>query len=137
MTTTTMPDPVNGVLRIRRRPHTLGTILVTGGASGLGAAPSHAVRGGRRHARSCSTVAAPADRRAVRARRPVRSARGRGARWRDRGAQRRPVSTASFTAAGTDACGRSTMSRPTDWERVVKVNLIGTAAVCSALRCPT
>lgn len=37
-----------------------------------------------------------------------------------------------FTAAGTDACGPLSTVSTADWERVVKVNLLGTAAVVRA-----
>ena len=37
-----------------------------------------------------------------------------------------------FTAAGTDACGPLGAVSTEDWERVVKVNLLGTAAVVRA-----
>ena len=36
------------------------------------------------------------------------------------------------TAAGTDACGRMADVPAADWERVVQVNLLGTAAVVRA-----
>jgi NAD(P)-dependent dehydrogenase (short-subunit alcohol dehydrogenase family) len=109
---------------------TLGNVLITGGASGLGAATAEAVReaggtplvldldapaAGIAHERvdvaDSSAVAAAVD----------RLAHAGGDRI-----------DAVFTAAGTDACGRLTDVPVEAWERVVKVNLLGTAAVVRA-----
>lgn len=46
--------------------------------------------------------------------------------------ERHPDLRGVVTAAGTDACGRLEDVAPEDWERVVLVNLLGTAAVVRA-----
>jgi NAD(P)-dependent dehydrogenase (short-subunit alcohol dehydrogenase family) len=107
----------------------LGTVLVTGGASGLGAAVATAVekgggtavvldrvppRGGGEH-----EVVDLADRRE--AEDAVR-----------RVAERHGGLDAVVAAAGTDSCGKLVDVPPEDWERVVLVNLLGTAAVVRA-----
>src|SRR5215218_1785662 len=130
MTTTTMPDastadisPVDGRTR-------LGTILVTGGASGLGAATVDAVRtaGG---SPLVLDLAAPTDgvpyeqvdlSDAVAAERAVSAiVAANGGRL-----------DGVFTAAGIDSCGPLDQVPMADWERVIKVNLLGTAAVIRA-----
>jgi NAD(P)-dependent dehydrogenase (short-subunit alcohol dehydrogenase family) len=107
----------------------LGTVLVTGGASGLGAA----------------VVAAVARERG----KPVvldRQAPADGVAWeevdltRPRDAEAAVVRIAEahggldavVTAAGTDACGDILDVDPDAWDRVVMVNLLGTAAVVRA-----
>ncbi|KOX31065.1 short-chain dehydrogenase [Saccharothrix sp. NRRL B-16348] len=109
----------------------LDQVLVTGGASGLGAAVVHAVHelGGRplvldKAAPSSSEVADfesvdLSDTRA--AERAVKAI-----------AERNGGLRAVVTAAGTDACGRLDEVSGTDWDRVVMVNLLGTAAVVRA-----
>jgi NAD(P)-dependent dehydrogenase (short-subunit alcohol dehydrogenase family) len=108
-------------------PTTLGTILITGGSSGLGAATAAAVQaaGGTplvldrmeptesvmyQHVDLADTAAATA---AVAA--AVKAAGGR--------------LDGVFTAAGVDACGPLDQVSAEDWERVIRVNLLGTAAV--------
>src|SRR3954470_1584686 len=107
----------------------LGTVLVTGGASGLGAAVAAAVEaeGGT----------------------PVildRAAPGNGYAWEEvdlartrdteaavaRLAERHGGLDAVVTAAGTDACGDLSDIDADAWDRVVLVNLLGTAAVVRA-----
>jgi NADP-dependent 3-hydroxy acid dehydrogenase YdfG len=105
----------------------LGTVLITGGASGLGAATVEAVRevggtplvldlaepaAGVAHERvdlADTTATGEAVERLVRA---------NGDRL-----------DAVFTAGGTDACGTLDTVAAQTWERVIQVNLLGTAAV--------
>jgi NAD(P)-dependent dehydrogenase (short-subunit alcohol dehydrogenase family) len=107
----------------------LGTVLITGGSSGLGAAVVAAVADAGGRPVVLDRVLPP---------RPVEHelvdlADGRAAE----AAVRRLIDRcgpldAVFTAAGTDACGRLEDVPPDDWERVVKVNLLGTVAVVRA-----
>jgi NAD(P)-dependent dehydrogenase (short-subunit alcohol dehydrogenase family) len=111
-------------------PTTLGTILITGGACGLGAATAAAVQaaGGTplildrvqptesvayQQVDLADTAAAAAAVDAV-----VKASGGR--------------LDGVFTAAGIDACGRLDEVPAEDWERVIRVNLLGTAAVVRA-----
>jgi NAD(P)-dependent dehydrogenase (short-subunit alcohol dehydrogenase family) len=107
----------------------LGNILITGGASGLGAATVDAVRkaGGTPYVLDL-----------VRPEEPVEYAE---ADLTDTAATERAVHDLAdraggldgvFTAAGIDACGPLGTVSTADWERVVKVNLLGTAAVVRA-----
>ncbi len=110
-------------------PSDLGTVVVTGGASGLGRAVARAVAaaggtpvvldlvapdGGGEHelVDLADTAAAEA---AV-----------------ERVAERHGGLHGVVTAAGTDACGRLADVPREAWERVVMVNLLGTAAVVRA-----
>ena len=106
----------------------LGTVLVTGGASGLGAAVVQAVakHGGRPVAldrvstgQEDDVVVDLSDARA--AEEAVRYA-----------SQQVGGIDAVVTCAGIDACGRLVDIPGDDWDRVVMVNLIGTAAVVRA-----
>jgi NAD(P)-dependent dehydrogenase (short-subunit alcohol dehydrogenase family) len=110
-------------------PRPLGTVFVTGGASGLGAAVVDAVE-------------AAGGKPAVLDRLPARD----GVPFAqvdlsDSAAAAAAVEelvltagepTAVVTAAGTDACGPLTDIDPETWERVVRVNLFGTVAVIRA-----
>jgi NAD(P)-dependent dehydrogenase (short-subunit alcohol dehydrogenase family) len=108
---------------------TLGTVLVTGGASGLGAATVEAVTiaGGR--AVVLDRVQPPdgiefeiadlADREATEA--AVREV-----------SRRTGGIDAVVTCAGIDSCGRLEDVPADQWDRVVLVNLVGTAAVIRA-----
>jgi NAD(P)-dependent dehydrogenase (short-subunit alcohol dehydrogenase family) len=108
---------------------TLGTVLVTGGASGLGAAVVRAVAdaGGRPFVLDrtpCDpdveqTTVDLSDTRAAEA--TVRAV-----------SERTGGLDAVVTCAGTDACGRLDDVPGEDWERVVMVNLLGTVAVVRA-----
>jgi NAD(P)-dependent dehydrogenase (short-subunit alcohol dehydrogenase family) len=107
----------------------LGVVLVTGGASGLGAAVVRAVEraGGepvvldRREPQFhvAHELADLADSRA--AEEAVERVAGRYGRL-----------AAVVACAGTDACGRLDEVPREDWERVLRVNLLGTAAVVRA-----
>ncbi|MFD1930482.1 MULTISPECIES: SDR family oxidoreductase [Nonomuraea] len=106
----------------------LGNILITGGASGLGLAVAEAVAkaGGRplvvdvRSAHGFEQALADLAERAQ-AERAVREL-----------AVRAGGLDGVVTAAGIDACGRLEDVPADDWERVIKVNLLGTAAVVRA-----
>jgi len=110
-------------------PDGLGTVIVTGGASGLGAAVAAAVE-----AEGGTPV--------VLDRRPppngfafreqdLSDARGTEAAVREI-AEEHGGLDAVVTAAGTDACGDLGDIDGADWDRVVMVNLLGTAAVVRA-----
>jgi NAD(P)-dependent dehydrogenase (short-subunit alcohol dehydrogenase family) len=105
----------------------LGHVLITGGASGLGAATVEAVarRGGtplvidKQPPRADVAYAAAdlADTDAVHAAVTTLAEQADG-----------PI-TGVFTAAGIDSCGALDQVPAKEWEQVVLVNLIGTAAV--------
>ena len=107
----------------------LGTVVVTGGASGLGAAVAEGVeaRGGNpvvldinepRNGFAFERVDL-ADTREVES-------------VVDRVAEQQGGIHAVVTAAGIDACGQIEQVGAEDWERVVAVNLLGTAAIVRA-----
>ncbi|HEX8868071.1 MAG TPA: SDR family oxidoreductase, partial [Lentzea sp.] len=105
----------------------LGNVLVTGGASGLGAAVVDAVReaGGTPLVLDKSAPSTGdfelvdlADGRAAEA--AVRKLASRGG------------FSAVVTAAGIDRCGSLAEVPAEEWEQVVRVNLLGTAAVIRA-----
>jgi len=110
-------------------PTPLGEVLVTGGASGLGAAVADAIvqAGGSPfvldrkapHDGLRWSEVDLADTRAAEA--AVREV-----------AEQRGGLDAIVTAAGVDACGRIEDVSGQDWERVIAVNLLGTAAVVRA-----
>ena len=124
-----LDDPTDQEARRACADDGLGTVLVTGGASGLGAAIAAAVAaegGTPRRARP----AAAGDGFAFGAVDLATPARGRGRRPRDRRGARR--ADAVVTAAGIDACGDILDVDADAWDRVVAVNLLGTAAVVRA-----
>jgi NAD(P)-dependent dehydrogenase (short-subunit alcohol dehydrogenase family) len=106
-----------------------GTVIVTGGASGLGAAVADAVRA----AGAIPVVfdlKQPADNVAFER---VDLADTRAAEAAvSRVAEGRGELRGLVTAAGIDACGRLDEVDAPAWERVVAVNLLGTAAVVRA-----
>lgn len=110
-------------------PRPLGTVLVTGGASGLGAAVVEAVAaaGGTP---AVLDRAAPAD--GVPAVRVDLADPAAAAAAVEELAARVGPPSAVVTAAGIDACGPLTAIEPEVWERVVRVNLFGTVAVVRA-----
>lgn len=134
--TNTLDTPAPGRARASREPRPVGTVLVTGAASGLGRAVAHAVlaAGGRPlllDRVECRDAVGPelADAPAV-------VADLADARAAER-AVAELVSRAGgvdgvVTAAGTDSCGRISDVAAAEWDRVVAVNLIGTAAVIRA-----
>lgn len=107
----------------------LGTILVTGGASGLGAAVTMAVAeaGGR-------PVVLDRERPSYEIEHEVVDlADGRAAESAvEAVATRHHDLRGVVTAAGTDACGKLLDIPAERWEQVVLVNLLGTAAVVRA-----
>jgi NAD(P)-dependent dehydrogenase (short-subunit alcohol dehydrogenase family) len=110
-------------------PVALGTVVVTGGASGLGAAIAETVRAEGGTPVVLDRVP-PADGLAFR---EVDLAQPRAAEEAVRAAaEEHGGLDAVVTAAGTDACGDILDVAAEDWDRVVMVNLIGTAAVVRA-----
>jgi NAD(P)-dependent dehydrogenase (short-subunit alcohol dehydrogenase family) len=108
---------------------TLGTVLVTGGASGLGAAVARAVtdEGGRAVVLDRAKAEGDLEQEVVDLADP------RAAESAVRAVSERVGGLdAVVTCAGTDACGRLEDVPAEDWERVVQVNLIGTVAVVRA-----
>jgi len=108
---------------------TLGTVLVTGGASGLGAAVAAAVEAGG----GTPVVLDLLPPRNGYAFRQVDLAKPREAETAVReAADEHGRLDAVVTAAGTDACGDILDVDGDAWDRVVAVNLLGTAAVVRA-----
>jgi NAD(P)-dependent dehydrogenase (short-subunit alcohol dehydrogenase family) len=107
----------------------VGTVLVTGGASGLGAAVAEAVAkaGGTPVVLDREPPAPGVEHLVVdladrdRTEQAVREA-----------SQRFGGIDAVVTCAGTDACGRLEDVPADDWDRVIRVNLLGTVAVVRA-----
>jgi len=107
----------------------VGTVLVTGGSSGLGAAVVDAVEkaGGTPVVLDRQPPARDVDSELV------DLADGRAAEAAvARVLQRHQSLRGVVTAAGTDVCGPLTAIDPETWERVVAVNLFGTVAVVRA-----
>lgn len=104
-------------------------VIVTGGASGLGAATVRAVdeAGGVPHVLDLNDPPEGVDGQRVDLADPQAAAAAV-----ERAAERHGRIDAVVTAAGTDSCGRLTDVDPRAWERVIMVNLIGTAAVVRA-----
>ena len=111
-------------------PTTLGTILITGGSSGLGAATAAAVQA----AGGTPLVLDRVE--------PSESVAYQQVDLADSAAAAAAVDAVMkatgerldgvFTAAGIDACGPLDQVPADDWERVIRVNLLGTAAVVRA-----
>ena len=111
-------------------PQALGTILITGGSSGLGAATAAAVQAGGGTPLVLDRVAPEADvaYQEVDLADSAAAAAAVDAAVKASGDQLDGV----FTAAGIDSCGRLEDVPVEDWERVIRVNLLGTAAVVRA-----
>lgn len=112
----------------------LGTVLVTGGASGLGAATVRAIAEAGGKALVLDRVPPPAEvKDAVTDFEVVDLADARAAEAAVRAiADRNGGLDAVFTPAGTDKCGTLDDVDGADWDRVILVNLVGTAAVVRA-----
>ncbi|HEY2194177.1 MAG TPA: SDR family oxidoreductase [Actinomycetospora sp.] len=128
--TSPLPTPDPGTTTRTSRPAgSLGTVLVTGGSSGLGAAVADAVAAGGGTPVVLDLKAPDAGHAFV----EVDLA--------DTAAAESAVAQAAdahggldgvVTAAGIDRCGRLVDVAREDWERVIAVNLLGTAAVVRA-----
>ncbi len=120
-TATTTPDQGSG--------SGLGTVLVTGGASGLGAAVARAVAdaGGRPVILDRVQPELDVEHQVV----DLSDARAAEAAVREV-SERVGGLDAVVTCAGTDACGRLDDVPGEDWDRVIMVNLLGTVAVVRA-----
>jgi NADP-dependent 3-hydroxy acid dehydrogenase YdfG len=107
----------------------LGNVLVTGGASGLGAAVVDAVRAAGGTPIALDRVASGADVQYE----VVDLVDRREAEDRVRAVSDRVGGLdAVVTCAGVDSCGRLEDVPAEDWDRVVMVNLLGTVAVVRA-----
>ena len=103
-----------------------GTVLVTGGSSGLGAAVARALGRVGRVAVVLDRVPPPFETDYV----LVDLAHAQAAEKAvEKAARRHGGLSAVVTSAGTDSCGPLSKVSWEDWERVVRVNLLGTAAV--------
>ncbi|WP_454086291.1 SDR family oxidoreductase [Georgenia sp. Marseille-Q6866] len=107
----------------------VGTVYVTGGAGGLGAAVVEAVRAAGGRPAVIARVAPSVD---------VPHVVADLSDWDAATAavaslvEQVGPPTAVVTAAGTDACGPILDIDPADWRRVIDVNLLGTVAVVRA-----
>lgn len=108
---------------------TLGTVLVTGGSSGLGEAVVAAVAQAGGRPVNLDRVKSEADVEQE----IVDLADARAAEEAVRAVSQRVGGLdAVVTCAGTDACGKLEDVPADDWDRVIQVNLVGTAAVVRA-----
>ena len=110
---------------------TLGTILVTGGASGLGAATVAAIQAAGGMPLVLDRMA-PADDDVAFQQVDLADSAAAEAAVADIVAANGGRLDGVFTAAGIDSCGPLDGVSTDDWERVIMVNLIGTAAVVRA-----
>jgi NAD(P)-dependent dehydrogenase (short-subunit alcohol dehydrogenase family) len=108
----------------------LGAVLITGGASGLGAATVRAVlaHGGQPLVLDRVAPGEDVPHRLVDLADTAAAEEAVADLVADHGGRLHGV----FTAAGIDSCGRLEDVASKDWERVVFVNLLGTAAVARA-----
>ncbi|MDX6205176.1 MAG: hypothetical protein QOE76_766 [Frankiales bacterium] len=107
----------------------IGTVVVTGGSSGLGAAVVEAV--GKLGGRPVVLDRVPPDSGAEHRIVDLADTRAAEAAVRDLATELGGID-AVVTAAGTDRCGRLADVPGDEWDRVVLVNLLGTAAVVRA-----
>lgn len=107
----------------------IGTVYVTGGASGLGAAVAAAVQDAGGVAGIIDHQVPEVD--AAFAKADLADSAAAATAVEDLVAQIGPPD-AVVTAAGTDRCGALTDVPVEEWERVVRVNLFGTVAVVRA-----
>jgi NAD(P)-dependent dehydrogenase (short-subunit alcohol dehydrogenase family) len=110
--------------------NTLGNIIITGGASGLGAAAVAAVE---KHGGTPMVIDlnAPQDGIAF-ARADLADTAAVEAAVADLAERADGQINGLFTAAGIDSCGTLENVAAKEWERVILVNLLGTAAVIRA-----
>ncbi|GAA1312892.1 SDR family oxidoreductase [Pseudonocardia xinjiangensis] len=129
-----MTEILEAPTRTGREPRLVGTVLVTGAASGLGRALARAVAAAGGRPLLVDRVAVDAGPELGDALSVVTDlADGRASEQ----AIRELVTAAGgldavVTAAGTDSCGALGDVAADDWEKVVTVNLLGTAAVIRA-----
>ena len=111
-------------------PQALGTILITGGSSGLGAATAAAVQAAGGTPLVLDRVEPESDvtYEQVDLADSAAAATAVDSVVKAAGGQLDGV----FTAAGIDSCGPLDEVPIDDWERVIRVNLLGTAAVVRA-----
>ena len=107
----------------------VGTVLITGGSSGLGAAATRAVADAGGQPLVIDRVPPAPGPDYELADLADRTAAEEATR---KLAERAGGLDAVFTAAGTDACGQLSDVPAERWDRVIAVNLIGTAAVVRA-----
>lgn len=112
----------------------IGNILITGGASGLGAATVKAVRrhGGTPLVIDVNPLPADLGEDVAFVRCDLADTDAVDAAVRELAERVEGRLDGVFTAAGTDACGKLDDVPVKDWERVVHVNLLGTVAVVRA-----
>jgi NAD(P)-dependent dehydrogenase (short-subunit alcohol dehydrogenase family) len=110
-------------------PRKVGTVFITGGASGLGAALVDAVAAAGGTPVVLDLTPPKADVAHVTV--DLSDSAAAAAAVEDLVAQVGPPD-AVVTAAGTDACGPLLEISPETWERVLRVNLFGTVAVVRA-----
>jgi NAD(P)-dependent dehydrogenase (short-subunit alcohol dehydrogenase family) len=129
MTATTTPSQSTVPATSHLTPRPVGTVFVTGGSSGLGAALVDVLT-------AAGGTPAVLDVAEPRADVPFAAAD-----LAEPGAAQAAVDSlveqvgppdAVVTAAGIDACGPLLDITPEDWERVIRVNLLGTVAVVRA-----
>ena len=128
MTATTTVAPFSRIGNVA--PQALGTILITGGSSGLGAATAAAVQAAGGTPLVLDRVEPESDvtYEQVDLADSAAAAAAVDAVVKAAGGQLDGV----FTAAGIDSCGPLDQVPIDDWERVIRVNLLGTAAVVRA-----